>query len=72
MDTIYKLNGSVQALGKDTQTRVHSASTGILSEVEKVQVSISIWFPSDRCLPINLLLAFLILTLKDIRRRTSE
>lgn len=41
MDTIYKLNGSVQALGKDTQARVHSASTGIMSELEKVQVSIS-------------------------------
>ncbi|KAF8320488.1 hypothetical protein DL93DRAFT_2052703 [Clavulina sp. PMI_390] len=39
MDTIYKLNGSVQAIGKDAQTRVHAASAGIMSEVEKVQSS---------------------------------
>jgi hypothetical protein len=38
METINKLNESVQAFGKDAQARVHSATTGITSELEKVQV----------------------------------
>jgi hypothetical protein len=41
MDSIYKLNDSVQAFGKDAQARVHSATTGIMSELEKVQVRIA-------------------------------
>lgn len=38
METINKLNESVHAIGKDTQARVHAATTGIMSELEKVQV----------------------------------
>lgn len=38
MDTIYRLNGTILAFSKDAQSRFQAATTGIMSEIDKVQV----------------------------------